>query len=198
MSRLEQRAKPLIISMMSTAPPGSAVILTPDQTASLATWAIKTAWMSEESDPGRRTTTQEMRRALYRYNLPPEHSAVWAGRHVGSLDFHIRQAQIQVARSDRPWDSNDVRQVLWTGLIFCGIAFLAYTVDGWGVAPPQRDPSRWVQLWPSSADVRYPPPGPVSDFDVLLAVVNQSPNIHLPVVDRFVRDPFGVRQHRRN
>lgn len=198
MSAMERKAKPLIVSMMNLTEPEPVVTLTPDQAAILATWAIKTAWMNEESEPGWRATTREMRRALHLNSLPPEYSAVWAARHIGSLDFNIKQAQIQVARHDRPWNSKEVRQVLWTCLTFRGIALLAYTVDGWGVAPPQRDPFRWVPLWPCSTNVQFPPPNSVNDLDVLLSVVNQASQINLPESVRFVCDPLGPQERWRN
>lgn len=197
MSALEQDAKPLIVSMMSGSEvPG--VILTPDQAAVLATWTVKTAWMSEESDPGERATTQQMRQTLHQASLPPENSMVWAARHDGTLDFHIRQLQAQVGRYDRPWDSTEVRHVLWTCLTFRGIAFLSYTVDGWGVPTPQRDPSRWLQIWPATADLRYPPPVNVSDVEALSAVTSQAPYIKIQPESKLIPDPSGLQRYRRN
>ncbi len=66
MSGLEQRAKPILLNMMSAARPGSVLTLGPDQAATVAAWAIKTAWMREETAPGDRATTRQMRRALHR------------------------------------------------------------------------------------------------------------------------------------
>jgi len=197
MSALEQQAKPLLLAMIGAVQPGSAITLAPDQAATIATWAIKTAWMREESNPGPKATTQEMRQALHRTALPPEYSQVWAASHAGDRDFDINQASIDVMRHDRPWNDDDVRHVLWTSLTFCGISLLAYTVDGWGVQQPQRDPAQWIQIWPCASEVRFPAVA-VTDREVLLAVVNQAPHISLPKTSRLERDPLGPQERRRN
>jgi len=109
MSGLEQRAKPILLDMMGAARPGSVITLGPEQAATVAAWAIKTAWMREETEPGDRVTTPQMRQALHRDVLRPECSKVWAARHAGRLDFDIKQAAIDAARHDRAWDTEDVR-----------------------------------------------------------------------------------------
>jgi hypothetical protein len=86
MSRLEQRVKPVLLDMMTTARPGSVITLGPDQAATVAAWAIKTAWMREETAPGNRATTPQMRRAQRRDVLPPGYSKIWAARRAGRLD----------------------------------------------------------------------------------------------------------------
>jgi hypothetical protein len=197
MSGLEQRAKPILLNMMSAARPGSVITLGPDQAATVAAWAIKTAWMREETEPGDRATTPQMRQALHRDVLPPGYSKVWAARHAGRLDFDIKQAAIDAARHDRAWDTKDVRHVLWTCLTFRGISLLVCTVDGWGVPEPHPDLFRWGRLWPCASDVTFPPVTAVSDQDVLMAVVQQ-PSLKFPQDARFVRDPAGPQQRRRN
>jgi len=185
MSGLEQRAKPILLNMMSAARPGSVLTLGPGQAATVAAWARKTAWMREETAPGDRATTGQMRRALHRDALPPEYSKVWAARHAGRLDFDIKQAAIDAARHDRAWDTKDVRHVLWTCLTFRGISLLAYTGDGWGVPEPHPGLFRWGLLWPCASDVTFPPVTAVSDQDVLMAVVQQ-PSLKFPQGARFV------------
>jgi hypothetical protein len=197
MNILEQLAKPLLLKMTAADRPDSLITLTPDQATTVASWAIKTAWMREESEPGRRATTQVMRQALHRKRMPPEYSKVWAARHDGALNFNIKQATVDVARHDRPWDTTEYRYVLRTCLTFLGISLLTYTVDGWGVPEPRHDPFRWVQLWPSASDVTFPPIALASNQDVLIAAVRQ-PNLELPALHRFVRDPNGPQQRRRN
>ena len=187
MSGLEQRAKPVLLTMMNASRPDSVTTLTPGDAETVAAWAVKTAWMSEESTPGPRATTPQMRQALRNDLRPPKYSNVWAARHDGSLDFNIKQSAVDAARQDRSWDSTDVRHVLWTCLTFRGIGLLACTVDGWGVPPPRRDPLRWTRLWPVGSTVIFPPVTTVSDRDVLMAVVHQ-PNLRLPQVQSFIRD----------
>lgn len=197
MNTLEQRAMPLLLDMAASGRPDAIIKLTSDQAATVASWAIKTAWMREESEPGLRATTQEMRQALRLDGMPPKYSKVWAARHDGNLDFNIKQATVDVARHDRPWDTTEVRHVLRTCLTFLGISLLTYTVDGWGVPEPGHDPFRWVRVWPPSSDVTFPPVKTASDQDILIAAVRQ-PNLELPAVPRFVRDQNGPQQHRRN
>jgi hypothetical protein len=197
MNVLEQRAKPLLLNMTASGRRDSLITLRPDQATTVASWAIKTSWMREESEPGRRATTQEMRQTLHRSGIPPKYSKVWAAKHDGRLDFNIKQAIVDVARHDRPWDTMDFRHVLRTCLTFLGISLLAYTVDGWGVPEPRHDLFRWVQLWPASSNVTFPPIATASDQDILIAAVRH-PNLELPAVPRFVRDPNGPQQRRRN
>jgi hypothetical protein len=197
MSRLEQQAKSILLSMFAAERPGSLLTLTASEAQVVATWAVKTAWMREESQAGARATTEEMRRTVYRTASPPKYSKVWAARHVGDLDFNIKQAVVTAAHQDRAWDTTDVRQTMWTCLTFRGISLLSYTVDGWGVPEPRRDMFRWVRLWPSGGGVAFPPVKEITDRDVLMAVVQQ-PNLRMPDVPRFIRDPGGVHEHRRN
>jgi hypothetical protein len=197
MNTLEQRAKPLLLNMAASGRPDALMTLTPDQATTIASWAVKTSWMREESEPGRRATTLEMRQALHRSGMPPKYSKVWAARHEGLLNFNIKQAMVDVARYDRPWDSTECRYVLRTCLTFLGISLLVYTVDGWGVPEPRHDLFRWVKLWPSASDVIFPPIATATDQDVLIAAVRQ-PNLELPALPRFVRDPNGPQQRRRN
>jgi hypothetical protein len=130
------------------------------------------------SEPGQGATTQEMRQAPHCDGRPPKYIKVWAARHDGGLDFNIKQAVVDVARHDRPWDTTEVRHVLRTCLTFLGTSLLAYTIDGWGVPEPRHDLFRWVQPWPSTFDVTFPPVVTASDQDILIAVVRQ-PNLEL-------------------
>jgi hypothetical protein len=197
MSRLEERARPLLLGLAEAACTGALYVLTPDQAAAVAAWAVKTAWMREFTSPSR-SSTAKMRHSLYQRLLPPEFSMVWAARHVGELDFDILQAVVSIARYDRRWDDGNTRRAQWTCLTFRGIALLVYTVDGWGVPPPQRNPALWVPLWPSVAAVRFPPPTTIDDSGVKTAVARHTPWLQFPDVPRFERDGQGPQFIRRN
>lgn len=198
MSRLEQRVQPTVSDLIDSAGSRQAIVIQPDRAADLATWAIKTAWMREVSTPTPATTTLAMRRRLQQTELPPEHSSVWLGRHVGEREFSLPQATVRIIRRDRSWDDSEVRHAMWTCLVFRGVALLTYTVTGWGVPVPRRRPDCWVPIWPAVGAIRFPPARSVSDSDVELAVTRHTPQLVLPAVPRFVRDPLGVQRLRRN
>ncbi|MDG4784897.1 hypothetical protein O7626_02945 [Micromonospora sp. WMMD1102] len=198
MSQLEQRVGPTISELIESAGSRTPLAIPPDRAADLAAWAIKTAWMRELSTPSPPVTTLAMRRRLQQTELPPEYSAVWLGRHVGERDFSLPQATLGITRTDRSWDHAEVRHALWTCLVFRGVALLAYTVDGWGVPAPERNSDQWVPLWPALKAIRFPPARSVSDSDVELAVARHAPQLMLPAVPRFIRDPLGVQHVRRN
>jgi hypothetical protein len=197
MSRLEERVRPLLLGLVEAAYTGAPLVLAPAQAAAVAAWAVKTAWMREFTSPSRSSTAQ-MRHAFYQSLLPPEFSMVWAGRHVGELDFDILQAVVGIARSDRPWNDRNTRRAQWTCLTFRGITLLVYTVDGWGVPPPQRNPALWAPLWPSVAAVRFPPPSTIDDSGVKMAVARHTPWLQFPNVPRFERDGQGPQFIKRN
>jgi len=197
MSQLEERVRPLLLAFIEAAYTGAPFVLAPDQAATVATWAVKTAWIRELTSPSPSATPQ-MRHALHQRLLPPEYSAVWAARYVGNLNFDILQTILGIARNDRPWNDGNTRHAQWTCLIFRGIALLVYTVDGWGVPPPQRDQAQWMPLWPSPTVVRFPPPSTIDDAGVRMAVARQTPWLRLPDVPRFERDADGPQVIRRN
>jgi hypothetical protein len=188
MSLLEQRIRPTVLGLIDSATTRQPFVLQPDQAADLAAWSVKTAWMREISSQASPTTTAAVCQRLRQTQLPPEYSAVWIGRHVGERDFSMPQATIGVSRSDRPWNDSELRHALWTCLVFRGLALLTFTVDGWGVAPPQRDPDRWVRLWPAAEAVRFPPNRSLTDGDVQTAVAVHGAGLTVPEVPRFVRD----------
>lgn len=197
MSQLERQIKPLILALMDAAVGGWSVAISPDEAARLSTWAVKTAWMRELSagtDVDRSDGYHHLRQQL----LPPPDCRVWLGRHAGELAFNIKQTSVEVRRSDRPWDHDDVRNVLWTCMTFRGLSLLVHTVDGWGVPPPSRDPNCWRPLWPQSMPIRFPARFDVSGDDVLEAVAVQTPALRTPDLPVFVRDPDGTQYRRRN
>lgn len=197
MSQLEMQVRPLLLSLTEAAAGGWSRAIAPEEAARVATWAVKTAWMRELSAGtlvNRREDYQYLRERL----LPPPECRVWLGRHAGGLNFNIRQATVQVRRSDRAWDDGDIRNVLWSCMTFGGVSLLVYSVDGWGVPTPDRDQNRWRPLWPQSSPVRFPTRFDVSEADILEAVAIQSSSLRLPDLPIFERDPEGIRFQRRN
>lgn len=197
MSQFEARTKPLVLALMEAAAGGWSAVVSPDEAARLATWAVKTALMRELS-AGTLVDRTESYTHLRQQVLPPPECKVWLGRHAGELDFNVKQASVRVRRFDRPWDQGEVRNVLWSCLTFGGLSFLVYVVDGWGVPSPSRDPTRWRPLWPQAAEVRFPARFDVSGGDVLEAVTVQAPSLHLPDLPVFEHHPDGIQRHRRN
>jgi hypothetical protein len=177
---------------------GAPVVLAPDEAATVAAWAVKTAWMRESTTSSPKSSTPQMRHSLYQTLLPPEYSRIWAARHIGELNFDILQTVLEIGRHERPWNHGNTRHAQLTCLTFRGVALLAYTVDGWGVPPLQRDPAQWVPLWPCPIAARFPPPRPIDDPGVRMAVERFTPWLQLPDVPRFERDTHGPQIIRRN
>lgn len=198
MSRLEAAAKPHILLLTEAVASGTGLSITPEVAALLSAWAIKTAWMREYSDPGDVSSTRSMRRHLRDQQLPPAFSQVWIGKHIGELNLDLRQAVIGI--TDRPgaYKPQDLRRAQFTAMTVRGICMLAYTVDGWGVQPPTRPPTQWLQLWPTDRGQWFPPAKPLSDADVANTVVTHTPWLNLPSSTAFRHHPDGIQQIRRN
>jgi hypothetical protein len=198
MSQLEQQTKPHLESLVGATTTNTGLPIQPDVAALLATWAIKTAWMNELGNRGEPATSAAMRKFLYEHLLPPEFSVVWLAKHVGRFDFDSRCAVVGLTDEPGPYTRADLRMAQVTALTFRGICLLAFTVDGWGVRSPTKPTEQWLQLWPAQQRLWFPPPRVVSDDDINIAVVKQTPWLNLPPATGFIRDVRGPVNVRRN
>ena len=186
MSKLESQAKPILRSLISD----EAAVIEAAAAATLATWAVKTAWMNEhlnsEDSP---TTTVSMRAKLMRHLLPP-YSLVWLARHNGLLNLDLRRAGITVLHQDDPQGLQGNRRAQMTSIVVRPFALLVWTVDGWGVPPPRR-PAQWAPLWPSVEGINWRALPVVSDEEVLRAVAAHCPPLRMPAHTQVRRLDLG-------
>lgn len=197
MSRLEMQARTLLVPLMDAASVRQVTTIEPDDAARLATWAVKTAWMRELSAS---SVSQQSKLYLYLRTqlLPPPDSSIWIGRHSGLRNFDILQAKIDIRHRDLPWNHGEIRNALRTNLTFRELSLLVHTVNGPGTPAQERDPERWLRLWPASATLRFPPRFAVSDSDVWESVAIQAPYLRVPDLPHFRRDRAGPQTRRRN
>jgi hypothetical protein len=198
MGQLETDAQPLIRRLTVRSYPLGVTTLAPKETATLSAWAVKTAWMRERAMPGRITPTQEMRTYLSEKQHPPVHTEVWAGRHVGTLEFDANVLQIDVGWSDRPWDDADTVVVAVCTLTFMGVCVAVRTANGEGVPPMTPDPNLWRPFWPNDDFVQWPPPVTASDVDVRDIGTRIDTWLSGPRITSFRSDPAGYQRIRRN
>lgn len=112
MSRIETSVAPSMKLLWSHSDRQEATSLDLAKAATVATWAVKTAWVHERSSTQRTTPTSKMRRYLMDHQLPPEFTGVWVARHVGRADFAVYVGQIDVTHQDDQWDAGRSRHVL--------------------------------------------------------------------------------------
>lgn len=166
MSELEQAAKPLLLRLMSP-PPLGALSLDPTQSALIASWALKGAWMRELTSRGTPTATRQMRSYLGSTGMPPPGARVWIAQHQGQLRWDTRSASVDLLHQDRPLDRSESRRLLLCTLTFAGLALLSRTVSGAGIPEQIPNPEYWLALWPVKEAVVWPPPRPATDEEVV-------------------------------
>jgi hypothetical protein len=113
-------------------------------------------------------------------------------------NFATTLSQIQTKHQDQPWATAETREVMICALTFNGLVLLARTVDGWGVPDTPLDGSIWQPLWPRAQTVHWPPATIAGDIHVRNATSLFSPWLQMPVANRFIRYPGGVKRIRRN
>lgn len=176
MSRLEANCRRLIRLLLD---PGLALI-NPADCASLATWAIKTAWMNEFVGGGTgSTSTVGMRASLMNKALPPASCAVWLARHKGDLRLDIRHARLALGHQDDPAGLLGVRHAQRTSIVLDQVALLAWSADGPGVPTPQPPSERWAVLWPTAESVWWGGLPEVSDEEVVRGMATFAPSLRL-------------------
>jgi hypothetical protein len=166
MSRLEQRAKPLLLDLMA----GRAHVLTRSDQQTLAVWAAKTTFVANETFPHPTGIAGEQRRYLARMGAPPPRSIVmWVGAYAGAQPGQFHQRGMAVSRpGERVTDGDDPN--MWAATLSLG-AVLFHLV---GCADPKVlnvgaiaiGDLRLARLWPYRGTIRWPPRGAFTDLDV--------------------------------
>ena len=153
MAQLEHRTKPLLEPMLH----GHARVLLRGPQELLATWAVKTAMMTEQAhSPGRRGIPKEEYAFLYEHRKPSERVLVWMASYAGEaaalgrsygFDADVRQG----------FDPDSDRRNVWDALVTFGpVAFnvfgttvptllddLVYRVPGTHQIWPFQDRFTW-------------------------------------------------------
>jgi len=197
MSQLEQDVKPLLRRLWATSYPLGVTTFTADETALVARWAVKTAWVRERAQPGPVTPTPAMR-AAFTDNVMRDHAAVWVARHAGRSNFGVYVTQIEALHQDHPDDTKLGRHVLICTLTFRGLSILVRTDDDWGVPQFELPSDCWTRIWPAPSPIVWPPARAASDDDVFLAAAHFSSWMRMPDLLHFHRDPSGIQHRRRN
>jgi hypothetical protein len=150
MARLEEKAKPLLISLIE----GRGRTLYNGGRETLATWAIKTAMALEGNDPNTTIPTKHWRHIAANQS-PPWNTQVW----LGAVEDNFVTETVVFHR--------------YNGLAIAGedayastlsIGHLAVSILGIGAKDPMaRKLGGWprealIQIWPAGGGVRWPPP----------------------------------------
>jgi hypothetical protein len=187
-------ARPALAAVLSSWPDN----VQPDDAATVATWATKTAWVREQAGGQESTATPDMRRYLMAHRLPPEFTSVWIARHQGRSNFGVYVAQIETTHQDDHWTTDRRRHVLICTMTFRGLSVLVRTDDGWGVPQMKLPEQTWRSFWPLAEALQWPPEVAATDEDVQTVAMYYGGWLRMPDVPVFNRDPSGWRETRRN
>lgn len=164
MSRLESRAKPVLIPLLT----GRHVVLNKQNQEILATWIATRLQVAEFSDPESRdiVTPPIERSLLMGRRRPPDIMRIWIGNYVeGKLrnayyrhSGHMRLALQQIPKVPRPSNSNIQAQTFLIGQLF--VQGITTTIPDTRFGAPAH--WRLFQLWPYQRDFVWPPPLPVT------------------------------------
>jgi hypothetical protein len=194
MSQLEERARPLLERLWAPSDAPGVTAFSEAETAVLAAWATKTAWVRERAGDHSNVADAATRKQLAHSLTVPGLTTVWVARHGGQANFQALCAGVDVARSDRPWKGSESRRVHLCTLIFRGLAFVVRTDSGPGVAPMRLSSDAWRRLAPQEGTLPGPPDRSVSDVELSLVTRNVSGWLLMPPTTKFVRS--GDWQHR--
>jgi hypothetical protein len=194
MSQLEKAIQPILGQLWST----SVDRLNSAQAATLATWAVKTAWMHERAANDDPTPTPEQRRQLLDSTRPPPFTSVYAGRRTGPANFQASVVRIVLDQGPRPQtpQPTGTRRVMLAALLCNNLALLVRTDDGPHAPALAMRPDLWLQLWPRTTrgQLPWPPPGTVTDDDVRSRLAFHADWVRLPDVPHFERAVPGWRE----
>lgn len=198
MSRLEESVKPLLRRLWLPGYPLGMTTFNPDESAVLATWATKTAWIRDRWSGPDVTATPEMWSYLMRHQIPPEFTRVWVSRYEGENNFSVSVGHLTVTSQDEPWNTELTRRILMCLMTFKGLSVMVRTDDGWGAPPLVLPGNKWAALWPNAETVEWPRPDYVSDLDVRDVSMLYSNWLKFPNTSQFIRDPRGVQHIKKN
>ncbi len=166
MSRLEQRAKPLLLNLMA----GRAQVLTRGDQQTLAAWAAKTTFVANETFAHPTGIAGRHRQYVARTGAPPTRGIVmWVGAYAGAQPGQFHQRGMAISRPGECVTDGDEPN-MWAATLSLG-AVLFHLVgcedpkvlDVGGIAIGDL---RLARLWPYRGNVRWPPRGAFTDVDV--------------------------------
>ncbi|SDD75343.1 hypothetical protein SAMN05421872_110229 [Nocardioides lianchengensis] len=187
MSLLETRCIPLLRRLWAPSYPLGVTSFNETEVASLAAWAVKTAWVRERVADRTNTADAATREQFARTQEVPPLTWVWVSRYVGNSNFRALNAGITVTHQDQHWQAGESRRVSLCALRFQGLAMVVRTDRGPGVPPFALPADAWRQLAPHPGSMTWPPKRPVGDAEVEGIVRNVSSWIQLPATTEFVR-----------
>ena len=167
MSELEEAVKPILRPMLN----GIARTLNDGEQATLATWAVKTAWMLDFIDSGHHPVVpKDHYSILMNDKTPPAGVYVLAATYSGTKYGHywwqqsLRFPPEKTAGIPPP---HGYFSTLCIGEVVIQVA----GITAQGPTIRNLDPSHFVQIWPYVTRIMWPPPLVLSDAS--LEVVSQ-------------------------
>lgn len=202
MSRLEQTAKPLILSLVDAARDGTLLELNTEQRRILATWAQKTAITNELADQvPEMVTTAAMGRRLHD-GLPLRGSMVWAARN--DRDYWPETALViaSIGAGPHPLPGEKERLGLLVMIVYRYLTLVVFIGGDHGDLPPVVPPplllDRWTRIWPVTGPMEYPPSVALGSAELTRTMVDQRAWYPLSPIGVFHRSPFAPQVINRN
>jgi hypothetical protein len=166
MSRLEQRAKPLLTELLA----GRELQLSRTEQQLLATWGLKTVFMLDASFRRPTGVTRAQRRYLARTGAPPQRDiSVWLAPYVGTQPGQFHETGMALSRPGEGVTGDAVPNVWIATLTFGPIVFHVA-----GSADPQAllvhgieyGDLRLLRIWPYRRPFPWRPLPAFSDADL--------------------------------
>lgn len=168
MSRMEHKAKPIILRLERSAKSGLAILLNLKSAQEVAIWGQKTALAYElTNSSGPRVGTVAMGQSL-REGSPLRESLVWVARHPRDYDISVGMAQLDVSTTFVPRPGPPDRRVLMVSIVYHYLNIFVFIADSPGQAPLPLSPAQWTQLSPvyGMGRIEFPPVRSVSGTEL--------------------------------
>jgi hypothetical protein len=189
MSRAQEAAKPLFLTLSEAAQENTNVVFARSAARNVAFWAQMTAVTNELTSDRPLVSNAAMGQRLRSGKLL-RGSTVWAARNVADFELGMAQGQMDVSNTPIVRPSDPFRRVLLTAIVYHFLTLLVFIPDSPGrqVAPVFRI-DLWSRIWPVSGSTFEYPPMLAIDGPELTATLAE-PGRWIPPV-RFT----GVRRH---
>lgn len=156
MSRLEQRAKPVLSAMTSN----DEMVLPVDDVEMIAAWSFKTAAMFQYNDPATQAVGRKEMIAFKRAQLPPSNAGVEVFR-ADTRTHAMRLRNVGGTAFGDGWEAKGASTLLMADRV--GL-LVSYQTDGFPLSA--IDTPGTTRIWPSPAPLKWPLPSlRDEDFD---------------------------------